>query len=80
MTQPTHSTHVDLADPLEAELDSLLLHCSNIFEQQQESEIQQPTTPDKILSSTALMALPKSEEDILQAKCRAIPATTLKDT
>ena len=32
MTQPTHSAHIDPTDPLEAELDSLLLQCSNIFE------------------------------------------------
>ena len=32
MIQPTHSTHVDPTDPLEAELDALLLQC-NIYEQ-----------------------------------------------
>ena len=94
MIQPTHSAHVDLADPLEAELDSLLLQCSDFFEQQQESEIEQPASKrprqDSGSSSTALVsaananprkcALPKSEEDILQAKRRATPATTLKDT
>ena len=37
MTQPTTSAHVDPADPLEAELDSLLLLCSNTYEQDFES-------------------------------------------
>ena len=41
MTQPTNSAHVDPTDPLEAELDSLLLQYSNIFEQDLEAE--QPT-------------------------------------
>lgn len=53
MTQPTHSTHIDL------ELDSLLLLCSNIFELQQESEIEQPASKcprqDSGSSSTALV-------------------------
>ena len=91
MTQPTNSAHVDPTDPLEAELDSLLLQYSDIFEQDLEAE--QPTAKrpkqDSGSNSTATpaasansrkFALPKTEEDILQVKRRAIPASTLKDT
>ena len=91
MTQPTHSTHVDPTDPLEAELDSLLLQCSNIFEQDVEQPAAKCPRQDFGSSTTALVpatnvnsrkfVLPKTEEkNILQAKHRAIPATTLKDT
>ena len=77
MTQPTHSAHVDPTDPLEAELDSLLLQCSNVFEQ--DFDIEQPASKHpRQDSSTAMVpaasanprkfALPKTEEDILQAK------------
>ena len=85
MTQPTHSAHVDPTDPLEAELDLLLLQCSDIFK----LDFEQPKQASGS-SSTALIpatsanprkfALPKTEEDILQAKRHAIPASTLKDT
>ena len=91
MTQPTNSAHVDPTDPLEVELDSLLLQYSDILEQDLEAE--QPTVKrpkqDSGSHSTATpaasgnlrkFALPKTEEDILQAKRHAIPASTLKDT
>ena len=92
MTQPIHSTHVDPTDPLEVELDALLLQCSNIYEQDYRNEqppVKRPRQDSGSSSTTSVQAtsgnsrqfaLPKTEEDILQAKRHAIPQSTLRDT
>ena len=49
MTQPTLSANADTTDPLETELDLLLLQSSHIFEQDFETEQLTANTQNKIL-------------------------------
>ena len=66
MIQPTHPAHIDPipTDPLEADLDSILLQCSNIFEQdfdfKQDFDVEQPSAKRPRQDSGRKFALPKS--------------------
>ena len=76
------------ADPLEAGLDALLLACSDMLEQNDETEpgSKRPrldsecSSTEELTTSKRSFAPPETQQEIGKAKLSAIPATTTADT